>query len=58
MIVTKNIKKRHKILLEEISKEIKLNEKYLSGSVVSETERLRWKKEARTESQRVAHEAY
>jgi hypothetical protein len=52
MKITKSLKKRHQGLMDEIKKEIKLNEKYLSETV-SDHEKLRFKKEARHEAEKV-----
>ena len=57
MKITSSVKKRHQGILEEIQKEIKLNEKYLTD-VVSDHERLRRAREMKDESKKCKFVAY
>lgn len=57
MKITKSVKKRHQGLLEEIKKEIKNNEKFLTD-IISEHEKIRFKNESRHEAEKVKFEAH
>lgn len=57
MKITSSIKKRHAGILEEIQKEIKQNEKFLTD-VVSDHERMRKAKELAKEQKECKHNAY
>jgi hypothetical protein len=55
--ITKSLKKRHHGILEEVKKEIKMNEKYMSD-LLADHEKIRWKKEAREEAFKVKLESF